>query len=131
MIIEPSQIKINDRIKFKTYSDRDNVTHIGTVLNICTYPIAKRMADVDNIYQDYKRVMKDSLPDKERLNYFLLQSSPDEADRLFAFEFLDPSTVEMATDNTYLDVRVFDVDTNKEDELLTLLRANGYVVEKL
>lgn len=126
-------IDLRQTIRFKTINPHDNVRWSGQLLSMCTYELAKAIADVDAYYQDVVRANSDtSFPAKENLTYLILsvdENNGASRKRVFASEFVDMSTLEIVNQNTYLDIRIYDIDRAKAQDILSYILACGYTAE--
>ena len=138
-VITPDQINVGDIIKFKTLSPHDNVVWSGEVVSICGYDVARLFGeDIVAYYQDINRNVEGGLKAKEKLTYFVLKTTAaDSADgiiserRVFAYEWLDLSTLERIDEQTYVDYRVYDISSDRVLEIKSAINAKGYVVDIL
>ena len=139
MVITPEQIQLNDIIKFRTLSPHDTVTWSGEVISICDYDIALLFGqDIIAYYQDINRNTLGGLPAKETLTYFVLKVSVTDVanntvseKRVFAYEFIDVSTLERISEQTYTDYRVYDISPDKREDVRNAINSLGYVVDIL
>lgn len=131
-----TDIAVGDMIRFKTTSPHDNGVWTGVVTAICNYDVARQFDDVDSYYQDIKR-SDYSVPAKETLSYILLkiQLSDSNASKVavVAKEWIDESTLEFVQSNTYTDIRIYNIDESKAQDILLYIKATyiGYVAEIL
>lgn len=125
-------LTLGSTVRFRTKSPHDNVLWSGRVSSICDYDTARQFSDVDSTYAEVRNV-EPTLPAKEKLVYFILLVQEDTADptivtrRVFASEWVDQGSFEVVNENTYTDIRVYDVDANSVDNIITLLKAHGYI----
>lgn len=125
-------ITVGRTVRFKTVSPHDNVHWTGVVKAICDYQMASLYTDIDAYYADVQRTVR-NLANKENLTYFIITVA-DEAEtahRAFAMEWVDLSTLEFIAENTYVDFRVYDVDTSKAKDILYDLTSKGYTVDMI
>lgn len=128
---DPTDIQVGETIRFKTLSPHDNVLWTGKVNSLCDYEIAKTFQDVDTYYWDVKKVVPE-LAAKEALHYLIIKVLENELNsttRVFAREWIDPSSLERIMANTYKDIRVYDIDSSKAQDLIVMLRAHGYTCQ--
>lgn len=128
-------VKLGDTIRFKTLSAHDNVVWTGDVVSTCNYEIARRMYDVDAYYSEMKRSVP-SLTSKESLTYFIIevtQSNNSSVLVAIAKEWIDQSTLEKVNENTYTDIRLYNIDANKVKDILSYIKTAypGYNAEIL
>lgn len=133
-VITTDQIQLNDIIRFKTLSPHDNVYWSGEVLSICDYEVASLFGqDIVAYYQDISRYVQ-NLPSKETLKYIVLKVAKSEAvseKHVFALEWIDVSTLERVDEHTYTDFRVYDISSDKIEDVRKTINALGYVVDVL
>ena len=128
-----SEILIGSMVRFRTISPHDNVVWVGRLDARCTYDIARTIYDVDPMYMDVKRV-NTSMEAKESLTYLVFtiaENGQVPTKRVFAEVWLDPATVELVEENSYVDFRVYDIDASKTDDLRKAIVAMGYTVSVL
>lgn len=128
-----SEVPIGSMVRFRTVSPHDNVVWVGRLDGRCTYDIARTIYDVDPMYMDVKKV-KTSMEAKKVLTYLIFtiaENGSVPTKRVFAEEWIDPATVELVEENSYVDFRVYDIDSSKIDDLRTAIAAMGYVVSVL
>lgn len=130
-ITNPSNIAIGQVVRFKTLNPHDSIYHTGKIKSICDYNVARIFDDIDVYYQEVKREVP-SLGDKQSLTYWLLDVSENSASsvtRVFALEVVDVSTLEVVAENTYTDIRVYDIDDAKAQDVVAAIKALGYICE--
>lgn len=120
-------------IKFKTINIHDNVLWQGKVEALCTYAFASKITDVDSIHQEVLRINNTLKPVTEQKFIVLAvtQSDGSVVNRAFALSWIDPSSCETVSDNTYFDFRVYDVDASVKNQILKTIRELGYSVSVL
>lgn len=128
-------VKLGDTIRFKTLSTHDNVVWTGEVVSTCNYEIARQMYDVDAYYSEMKRSVS-SLTSKESLTYFIIKvTQSDNSSVLVAIakEWIDQSTLEKVNENTYTDIRLYNIDASKAKDILSYIKTAypGYNAEIL
>ena len=118
-------------IRFRTLSPHDNVLWAGKITAMCDYDIASTFEDVDTYYQDILKI-NPAMDAKEALNYIIVSVSENGSvatKRVFALEWLDVSTVEVVTENTHVDIRIYDINSTKTEDVLSAITAMGYVAK--
>lgn len=126
-----SDIRIGQVVRFRTISPHDNVVWNGRIVSICDYDTARQMADVDPMYKDVKTVLP-TMDIREELTYIALMVQEDsevensKVRRVFALDWIDKSTFEFISVNSYVDYRVFNVSSDRVQDILDLLLAHGY-----
>lgn len=128
-------IKVGDEIRFKTISPHDNVVWSGKVTAICGYAIARNFYDVDTYYADVKKY-DNTVVDKEAAEYLIVQVKlSDSATSMVAFakDWIDISTLEHIVTNDYYDIRIYNIDSSKVNDILNYIQTlhAGYVAEIL
>lgn len=130
-IEDPADVIVGETVRFKTLSTHDNVLWTGKVVSLCDYEIAKTFQDIDTYYWDIKKI-KPEMATKEALHYWVLKVLENELNattRVFAREWIDISTLERIMENTYKDIRVYDIDSSKAQDVLVMLKAHGYTCQ--
>ena len=123
-----NQLSKGQTVRFRTKSPHDNVLWMGKITAICDYDIARKFQDIDTYYQDVLKV-NPSMGARESLTYVILRVSENGAvatERVFALDWMDPATVEVVEENTYVDIRVYDINTTKANDVITAIAAMGY-----
>lgn len=124
-----NQLLKGQTVRFRTLSPHDNVLWLGKITAICDYNIARKFQDIDTYYQDVLKV-KSTMGARESLTYVILSVSENGAtatDRVFALDWMDPATVEVVVENTYVDIRVYDINSTKAEDVVSAISAMGYV----
>lgn len=124
-------ITIGQTIRFKTISPHDNNYWYAKVIGITTYAVARTIADVDSYYLDVKKYYP-TIGAKEKLTYLILESQESDsvvATRVHAKEWIDTSTLEQVSENTYTLFKVYDLTEETANEVLTSLKAMGLTCE--
>lgn len=119
-----NDLLLGDVIQFKTLNPHDNIVWTGKIAAFCNYDVARRFSDVDSFYQEVKR-NHSYIPDKEVLNYLLLEVTQTDASIVTivaAKEWIDPSTLEKVSGNTHTDIRIYNIDMNKAQDILSYIR---------
>ena len=128
-------VSVGDEIRFKTLSPHDNVVWSGKVTGICGYSIARNFYDVDTYYSDIKKI-DSSIVDKEAANYIILQVKLSDSSSMmvaFAKDWIDISTFEHIVTDSYVDIRIYNIDSSKAKDILSYIQTlhAGYVAEIL
>lgn len=127
-IVDPNTLKIGDTVRFRTLNPHDNVYHTGKIRSICDYETAKLFDDVDVYYQEVLRYQP-AIGDKTTLTYLLINIAENNAvsvTRVFALEMIDKGSLERVELNSYVDIRVYDIDTTKAQDVLNAIKTLGY-----
>lgn len=127
-IVDPSSIVIKQDIKFKSLSDHDTVAWEGTVAGFLNYDAAKTMEDILPYYREAKKAITD-LPPIEELTFFILKLDENTAItkyRVFALEYIDPSTLRIQDVHSDLYFKVYATPESEVPTIITLLKAHGY-----
>ena len=127
-IVDPNTLKIGDTIRFKTINPHDNIYHTGKIRSICDYEMARLIDDIDVYYQEVIKYYP-TLDDKTTLTYLAVNISENDTvttTRVFALDMIDQSTLEKVEVNTHTDIRVYDIDSTKAEDVLDAIRALGY-----
>lgn len=113
MAIEDVNTLTKDQtIRFRTLSPHDNVLWVGKIVAICDYNVARKFQDIDTYYQDVLKVVP-SMGARESLTYLILLVSENGAvatERVFALDWINAATLEVVMENTYVDIRVYDIN---------------------
>ena len=123
-----NQLSKGQTVRFRTKSPHDNVLWTGKITAVCDYDIARKFQDIDTYYQDVLKV-EPSMGARESRTYLILRVSENGAtatERVFALEWLNPATVEVVVENTYVDIRVYDINKTKAEDVMTAIAAMGY-----
>lgn len=127
-IVDPNTLKIGDTVRFRTLNPHDNVYHTGKIRSICDYETAKLFDDVDVYYQEVLRYQP-AIGDKITLTYLLINIAENNAvsvTRVFALEMIDKGSLERVELNSYVDIRVYDIDITKAQDVLNAIKTLGY-----
>ena len=130
MAIEDVNTLTKDQtIRFRTLSPHDNVLWVGKIVAICDYNVARKFQDIDTYYQDVLKVVP-SMGARESLTYLILLVSENGAvatERVFALDWISAATIEVVMENTYVDIRVYDINQSKAEDVMAAISAMGYV----
>ena len=124
-------LKKGQTVRFKTLSTHDNVLWVGKIIAVCEYIVARKFQDIDTYYQDVLKVQPD-MGSKETLTYIVLLVSENGAtatERVFAIEWIDKASLEIIVENTYVDIRIYDINRTKANDAVLALSSMGYVSE--
>lgn len=131
MITSADQLSVGDTIRFKSISTHDNVYWKGTIQAICKYKAAKAFSDVDAYYLDIKKT-NSSLPVKEALTYLVLDVIENDGSitstRAFAIEWMDPSTLELVEEDSYSDIRIYNVSDAIKAEIIKYITNDLHLI---
>lgn len=125
-IVHPDELRIGDRIKFRSISDHDHVTWQGKIVGFFSYNTL--LGDLRPYYAEVKKQVPD-LKDMELLNYFMLEIAGTTKKRnvVFAKEYIDISTLEKIDVDLVLDIKVALTNKDEIPTILNLLKSNGYL----
>lgn len=133
-VIDPSTVKLGDTVRFNTISPHDTVKWAGVVKAICDYNVARLFEDIDTYYYDVKKSSQE-LGAKESLKYLVLDVDENgtgvTTTRVFAVEWINLSTFEIISENTYVDLRIYDIPESKVSDIVRLIQSAGYIAEKI
>lgn len=128
--LDVTSIKVGDHLKFKTINARDLVYWEGRVVSICGYEDATTQEDILPYYWETKKSYP-SLPIPEELTYFKLRvfengDTTKRVFRIFALEYIDPSTLYI--NDIYHDIvlKVYSVPDTELSSIINLLKTHGY-----
>lgn len=130
-LVDPNSITNGQTIRFKSISTHDNVIWTGKVVGIVNYDIARSIEDIDTYYLDVKKYNAD-LKAKEALTYLVLHVAENETTtvtRVFATAWIDEGSLEIVEENTYVTIKVYDVNSDRAKDILTAIQDLGYVAE--
>lgn len=130
-IMDPENIELNTKIRFTTLNTHDNVVYTGEVAAICSYNTARVFEDLDTYYQEMKRCVP-TLPVKEALTYLIINVAENEGvttSKVFAREYIDPSSLSLVTANSHYDIRVYGTTLDKVEDLLAYIKSTGLTAE--
>lgn len=130
-MIDINSLALKQTIRFKILSPHDTMYHTGTITSICDYETAKLFSDVDVTYQEIVRSGK-SVTAKEAETYYKLtytnESNVSQA-TAFGKTWIDQATLELVSENTRHDIRLYDVDVTTATAILKSIQAMGYTAE--
>ena len=132
-LVNPKDLVVGQTIRFNSLSPHDNVLWTGIITAVCDYDTAKHFEDVDSYYQDVQRSVG-TLATKESLTYILLKVVKNDlipVMHAFALDWIDQSSLEVIHENSYTDIRIYDISTTKADDIRKYISALGYVAEVL
>lgn len=123
-----NSITIGQRLRFMLLSPHDTSYHQGTVVSLCDYDSAKRYSDIDVEYSMLTKSGKE-VEHKEADIYVVLKyTSIDGVSQLTAYgrSWIDPATLEVVDENTYYDIRVYDIAESVAQDVVKSIEAMGY-----
>ena len=128
MAVDLDTLKAGDTILFRSKNTIDNVQWTCKINGICQYSVVRNMStDLLPYYQAVKQVVPIMEP-LENLTYFILEYYQDgkTSTMILAKEWIEPTSVSLISINSYIDFRIFDIDTSDITTVLNLLKANGF-----
>ena len=130
-LITADQLNVGDTIRFKSISTHDNVYWKGTIISICKYKAAKAFSDIDAYYLDVKKTYA-SLAAKESLTYLVLDVIENDGSitstRAFAVEWIDVSTLELIEEDSYSDIRIYNISDSLKAEIIKYITNDLHLV---
>ncbi len=131
MITSADQLSVGDTIRFKFIINDDFVYWIRTIQAVCKHKAAKAFSDVDAYYLDIKKT-NSSLPVKEALTYLVLDVIENDGSitstRAFAIEWMDPSTLELVEEDSYSDIRIYNVSDAIKAEIIKYITNDLHLI---
>lgn len=115
-------------IKFQTINPLDIQNYSGKVMGIVSYDIAKLYSDPLAYQQEVLTdISNTGLADASVLDYVVVQMQ-DSKVRAFAIEWIKPGTFEVISIGTTSTLKIYNISTEQQVQLVELLRSNGYVI---
>lgn len=129
-MIDVNSLAIGQTIAFKTINQYDNVEWRGVIKGFGDYELISNMQDVLPYYQNVKKTNPSMAP-ITNLNYIVLDAYENVKTintnrRVFAKEWIDPSSLKIINIYNYLDIRVLNVEADQLSTVLTILNDHGY-----
>lgn len=124
-LLNPHDLKIGQSITFKTKYSLDTVTWKGRVVAFLEYNEAIKQYDILPYYSELKKEYPEFPPITE-LTFFKLKL-PNEESRIFAIEYIDPSTLYLNDVFKTIDLQIINTSQSEIGTLLDLLRSHGYI----
>ena len=128
-ILSINELEIGQTISFKSISTYDTVEWRAKIIAFSDYELVKNLQDVLPYYQNVKKTNAGMLP-IDKLSYMVLTVYENDLNisnrRVFAKEWIDPSSLKLINLSNYIDVRIFDIEETKIQIILDLIFSNGY-----
>lgn len=121
-------------ITFQTKSQKDTRKYVGEVQGTGKFRIAASVSDVVNYHNEVLKVEPDIGDVEDQLFFIITATSADgetKEDLAFAESWINVSTVSPVTQHSNLDIRIYDVPSDKIDEILDILLTSGYSAKKI
>lgn len=128
MAMSISDIAVGKKIRFKINSANDNIYHTGTVVSVGSYSIASRFTDIDAAYRDL-RLSGSSVTAVKNDTYVILEYINNvgvSQVTAYGMSWINTATLELVSENTYGDIRVYDITRSDLDEILNYVKSLGY-----
>lgn len=128
MAMSISDIAVGKKIRFKINSTNDNIYHTGTVVSVGSYSIASRFTDIDAAYRDL-RLSGSSVTAVKNDTYVILEYINNvgvSQVTAYGMSWINTATLELVSENTYGDIRVYDITRSDLDEILNYVKSLGY-----
>ena len=128
MAMSISDIAVGKKIRFKINSANDNIYHTGTVVSVGSYSIASRFTDIDAAYRDL-RLSGSSVAAVKNDTYIILEYINNvgvSQVTAYGMSWINTATLELVSENTYGDIRVYDITRSDLDEILNYVKSLGY-----
>lgn len=124
MIVDGNDVQVGDKIKFRTINTYDTNVWSGDVVGFCNYTMAKAYTDVVAYHTN---VLKDNdIPDPVTELDYMIVKTIEGAFRAFAIEWVQPTTLVIVDTTSNVTIKVFNVPSEEQTTILTLLRDNNY-----
>ena len=126
-IVDISSLSIGTQVSFQTKHNHDNNVYEGTIIGVGSYNVVKSMMDILPYYQAVKQTVTSIAPMTE-LNYFILEYSQDDSAKIFvcAYDWVKDDTVKVISLKQYFDIRIYNEDYSKLQDVLDLLQAHNF-----
>lgn len=129
-IVDLSTLAINTTISFKTLNAYDQNTWRGTITGSGNYNLVKTLTDLLPYYQQVKKSVP-NLANIEDLNYLVFDMyenaiSTTTNRRVFAKEWIDPSSVKIVDVRQHIDIRIFNVTSADQQKIIDILADHSY-----
>ncbi len=131
--LDVTSIKVGDHLKFKTINDKDLIHWEGRVVSICGYEDATTQEDILPYYWETKKSHPE-LTIPEELTYFKLRvfengDTTKRIFRIFALQYIDPSTLYINDIHSDITLKVYSVPSTELVSIINILRTHGYVAK--
>lgn len=125
----PSMCSLGDTIKFKLISEFDTTVYSGKIHAIADYDRARPYGDIASIHSSM--LSGASLIQKElidcRLDTYFIIYCHDEVYRAIGFQWIHDDLVEVLSEDTTFDIRLFNISSEKAAQAIAILRNHDFV----
>jgi len=128
--MQPTEIRVQDRIKFQSRNSRDQNLYVGTVEAICRYTVAQTIdRDLIPYHTQVAKEYPDLLPIEEQ-DFVILRCVQDNVSKtiVIAFEWILSSSLEQVPLTTTQDVRFYGKTDAQMPDIVNFLKSHGYQV---
>ncbi len=123
-------IEIGKILKFNTLNNKETTPIHSTVVGIITSENAKIYGDIVKYHQEVLTSQPTAGLDPSPDGYvFMLLSDHQGIKRVMAAEWIQTSSLEEVDTTNIVTVRVFGITDSAKQDVLNLLRDNGYTVQ--
>ena len=130
MTINGIDIEIGTIINFRTLNNREVAPIQSTVVGFLTADDARLYWDIVKYHQEVLESNPSSNLDQTPTGYtFLLLSDHQGVKRVMAKEWILESSLEKVDTTNVIDLKVYGVPNEEKQNILNLLRDNGYIVQ--
>ncbi len=132
-MVDMNSLEIGQTILFKSISDYDNVTRRCIIEGFANYSLAKKYEDILPYYQEVKKT-NPSIAPIEKLSFMILkiyENNTPTNEIIFAKEWIEPSSLQILVENKYVDIRVYEIDSNIAKTVMDILKSNGYLCKQI
>jgi hypothetical protein len=125
----PSACSLGDVIKFKLISEYDTTVYSGKIQAIADYERARAYGDIAAMHR--AKLSGASLINKEMIDcrldkYFIVKCHDDEV-RPIGFQWIHDDLVEVLSEDTTFDIRLFNISSEKAAQAIAILRRYDFV----
>lgn len=129
-LLDINNLQLGDIIAFKSLNPYDNVTWRGKITGFGDYNLVKYMEDLIPYYQNVKKHVA-IMPELENLSFIIVDcyenlNTETSTRRIFAKEWIDPSSLIMIDLNKHIDIRIYDVNETDINRIKDLLADNNF-----
>ena len=120
---------IGETVTFTSKNPTDATVYKGVISGIISYRLSNRFGFDTLSYNTAVQRADISVGAIDTLNYFIItlsNDSPQPTDRLFADEWIAPSSFSVIQGATLYNVNIWDVPATGAGQIISVLRAAGY-----
>lgn len=130
MIVDGTNIKNNDIVRFRLINSYDPGYKIGTVVGIVSYAIASPYGDLISYHAE---VLKDheGLPTDVTTFEFLLVRLPNNEIRAYALPWIETASLSLVDANNNITIKIFNVPSQEAATILKILRDANYTCKQI